>query len=364
MRLHNRQIKAAFWTDTELIRELPPEGRLFYLGLIQLADDSGCLEDDIMAFKIFLFPGDAGITEERLSEFRKTLVRMGKLIPYLSEDKPCLFLKNFHKHQTIKNPSPPEVPLPEWIKWEPYSSNPRTGKYVVSRPSDECKKTVRNASEDPVLQSSSNLNLNQNLKISTNIIVPPDGGNVPLKDPNDGKNISSEEPDSDKDILPGSPVDGGDASPAKSNGNEKAFLEESDGDEDVPPKSFRKLSYTAEHMAIAEHLKDRILENKPDARVPKHLDAWANTARLMMEIDKRPREKIIEVIDWCQRDEFWRSNILSMDKLRKQFDRLELQMAQGRGARSGRGGSYRRYPPAAGKYDDLVIRDATDLPEA
>ena len=68
MRLHNRQVKAAFWTDTELIRELPPEGRLFYLGLIQLADDSGCLEDDLMAFKIFLFPGEDSITLSILSE--------------------------------------------------------------------------------------------------------------------------------------------------------------------------------------------------------------------------------------------------------------------------------------------------------
>lgn len=171
MRLHNRQIKAAFWTDTELIKELPPEGRLFYLGLIQLADDSGCLEDDIMAFKILLFPGDKEITEERLSEYRKKLVRLGKLIPYLSEDKPCLFLKNFHKHQTLKNPSPPDVPLPEWVKWEPYSSNNRTGKYIVSRPSVECKKDVRKTSETPVLQSSSNLEPEP--EIEPNISTPP-----------------------------------------------------------------------------------------------------------------------------------------------------------------------------------------------
>ena len=44
MRLHSRLVKEGFWTDTELIRELPLEGRLFYLGLIQLADDSGCLK--------------------------------------------------------------------------------------------------------------------------------------------------------------------------------------------------------------------------------------------------------------------------------------------------------------------------------
>ena len=171
MRLHNRQIKASFWTDTELIRELPLEGRLFYLGLIQLADDSGCLEDDLLAFKIMLFPGDASITEDVLSEYRKTLVRLGKLIPYFADGKDCLYLKNFHKHQTLRTPSAPEVPLPPWIQWEPYPSNDRAGKYIVDTPTDAekaavepvsdgmltCKKSVRTSSDDPGLQSSSNL---------------------------------------------------------------------------------------------------------------------------------------------------------------------------------------------------------------
>jgi DnaD/phage-associated family protein len=171
VRLHNRQVKAAFWTDTELIRELPPEGRLFYLGLIQLADDSGCLEDDLMAFKIFLFPGDDSITLSILSEYRKTLVRLGKLIPYLSEGKACLYLKNFHKHQTLKTPSAPEVPLPSWVRFEPYPSNPRTGKYIVGTPEsakkDDAepvreerlthKNDVRTSSDTHLLQSPSNL---------------------------------------------------------------------------------------------------------------------------------------------------------------------------------------------------------------
>lgn len=131
MRLHNRQIKGAFWTDTDLIRELTPVGRMFYLGLIQIADDSGCLDDDLLAMKILLFPGDESLQVSDLSGFRKTLVSMGKLTPYLSGGKKCLFLRNFHKHQKLDTPTPPDVPLPEWMQWSPYKSNPRTGKYVV-----------------------------------------------------------------------------------------------------------------------------------------------------------------------------------------------------------------------------------------
>lgn len=93
----------------------------------------------------------------------------------------------------------------------------------------------------------------------------------------------------------------------------------------------RQPRYGPEHMALAERLRDRILENKPDAKLPKDLSKWAETARLMVERDGRSPERIAAMIDWCQRDEFWRANIMSMDALRKHFDRLELQAKRRRG---------------------------------
>ena len=46
----------------------------------------------------------------------------------------------------------------------------------------------------------------------------------------------------------------------------------------------------------------------------------------MLRIDKRKTERIEQVINWCQQDEFWKNNILSSEKLRIQFDKLELEM--------------------------------------
>ncbi|KRM94839.1 hypothetical protein FC24_GL002156 [Loigolactobacillus rennini DSM 20253] len=34
------------------------------------------------------------------------------------------------------------------------------------------------------------------------------------------------------------------------------------------------------------------------------------------------------MIDWCQADPFWLTNILSPAKLRKQYDRLKIKMDQ------------------------------------
>lgn len=88
----------------------------------------------------------------------------------------------------------------------------------------------------------------------------------------------------------------------------------------------KKYKYSEEHMQLAELLRNQILATKPDAKVPANLDSWAETFRLMVERDNREPARIAEIIVWCQKDEFWRANILSADKLRQKFDQLELQM--------------------------------------
>ena len=52
---------------------------------------------------------------------------------------------------------------------------------------------------------------------------------------------------------------------------------------------------------------------------------WADAERLMLERDKRDRSETERLIRWCQADEFWRANILSMPKFREKYDQLRLQ---------------------------------------
>jgi len=61
---------------------------------------------------------------------------------------------------------------------------------------------------------------------------------------------------------------------------------------------------------------------------PPDLQKWATHIDLMIRIDKRKPEKIQDMINWCQQDEFWQNNILSTEKLRKQFDKLVLKMGK------------------------------------
>lgn len=51
---------------------------------------------------------------------------------------------------------------------------------------------------------------------------------------------------------------------------------------------------------------------------------WTEAARLLIDVDGRTVEQIERAIDWCQQDDFWRSNILSMPKLRERYDQIRL----------------------------------------
>ena len=45
----------------------------------------------------------------------------------------------------------------------------------------------------------------------------------------------------------------------------------------------------------------------------------------MLDRDGRTPEQVSAAIDWCQANDFWRSNVLSMPKLREKYDQMRLQ---------------------------------------
>jgi hypothetical protein len=136
MRLHNRQIKGNFWSDPDLVCELTRDQRMFFLGITQLAEDSGCLEYDPRSMKIILYPADNDITPNDLKEWIEKIIEMGKIVTYEVGGKKYLFIKNFHKHQSLKFPAPPEVPLPPWVQWQQKDERERYGQYVVINNND------------------------------------------------------------------------------------------------------------------------------------------------------------------------------------------------------------------------------------
>lgn len=131
MKLHDRLIKADFWTDS-WVMSLPPLQRLFYQGLWAIAEDSGCLEDDIRAFKALIFPGEENLTLKTLESWKQEFLEAGKLIPYQDERKQYFYIANFHKYQKLRNAITPKLPMPNFLDFEPFESNDRQGTYTTS----------------------------------------------------------------------------------------------------------------------------------------------------------------------------------------------------------------------------------------
>jgi hypothetical protein len=99
---------------------------------------------------------------------------------------------------------------------------------------------------------------------------------------------------------------------------------EGKGTEGKGRESSRQLRFDEEDSQLASWMFGLIQEMQPD-RKPPNFDSWANTFRLIREQDGRAPPEIRQLFEWCNRDSFWRTNILSPDKLREKWDDLQLK---------------------------------------
>lgn len=91
----------------------------------------------------------------------------------------------------------------------------------------------------------------------------------------------------------------------------------------------------ASDIRMAELMAERVGERTETDKSGK-VQSWANTMRLIRERDGRTEEQIRYLVNWTHRHEFWQMNILSPDKLRKQWDRLAMEAKQEKSKSSGR----------------------------
>lgn len=151
----------------------------------------------------------------------------------------------------------------------------------------------------------------------THTKTPPMSHEQPKPKPQGSSSSSSDEAEG-VDLLPKSAVQK-DSKANQMEGNSKR------GRVEPSPDAFR----------LSEVLADLILERKPDflglanGKRGKVVFSWALEFDRMLRIDGRKGDRAEEVLRWSQADVFWNKNILSADKFRKQYDRLEMKMREG-----------------------------------
>ncbi len=84
---------------------------------------------------------------------------------------------------------------------------------------------------------------------------------------------------------------------------------------------------------ILDHLDRCIIAN--GAKKPSRTKGNLTAARLLIDRDGKTVDEIHRVINWATSDSFWRSNILSMSKLRAKWDQLYLKSTNARPASRG-----------------------------
>ena len=80
-----------------------------------------------------------------------------------------------------------------------------------------------------------------------------------------------------------------------------------------------------EAQLLTEDFFNLLKARKADIKLPDQART-AKAFELMLRVDGRQREQIVQVMAWATQHEFWGNVILSGDKLRKQFDQLQLKM--------------------------------------
>ena len=83
-----------------------------------------------------------------------------------------------------------------------------------------------------------------------------------------------------------------------------------------------QIAYAIEITQACNLLADLIQAN--GSKRPTVTANWLSDMERLHRLDDRTYEQITAAIEWCQADDFWRGNIMSPAKLRKQYDVLRL----------------------------------------
>jgi hypothetical protein len=136
---------------------------------------------------------------------------------------------------------------------------------------------------------------------------------TPTKFTRDGTSLTERSPKTPGDLPQASP---------RAHPGERERRERSGGEGRGEKPSSEAIAIRPEIIHLLDLLDSEIVGNggKAPKRTKKNIDA----VRLMLDRDQYTVDQIERAIHWCQSDEFWRSNILSMSKLREKYEQLRL----------------------------------------
>ena len=87
------------------------------------------------------------------------------------------------------------------------------------------------------------------------------------------------------------------------------------------------VKFSTDHMDFVKGMYSLILKVAEKTKEP-NFNKWADDIRLMNEVDNLDLSDMANVFRWANQDTFWRTNILSPAKFRKQYSALHAKMTE------------------------------------
>jgi hypothetical protein len=264
-----RSIKPEFFSD-ERINLIPVGARYTAIGLMSMADDRGRIKCMVPAVHAYVFP-NGDVNETQFKKALRLVIDESQFAwEYVDGRWNYLWLPRFWRHQVINKPSESTLP--------PHPRDPYGGLSVKEAMAQFKRDTESNYD-----------------RIATGVVAEssgsPTGG---LLSPRVGALLRSD-PDQVRSLL--------------QNGSE---LQE--------PQRVALLSAL---------LAAWIVHNDPKAEPDPDSATWLTDMRRLVDDRRGDVDEVVRIVDWCQADGFWSSNILSPGKLRKQFTQLVLKARPG-----------------------------------
>lgn len=141
-----RTIKPEFWSSPD-IGDVSRDARLTFIGLWNIADDSGRVEAVPTRLLAELFPYDYELSTKDVCVWITELSAQGLIDIYHKGRRAYLSIRSWSEHQRIDRPSNPRCPDPEDCTiLEELPENPQT---ELAEPSHDPREGVASPSRDP-----------------------------------------------------------------------------------------------------------------------------------------------------------------------------------------------------------------------
>lgn len=281
-----RSIKPEFWTS-EQVATCSPLARLLFVGLWTFCDDGGVHPASVRRLKMEVFPADA-FDDATIGGLLGELVNAGLVRDYEANGERFWLVTGWHRHQRIDKPT-----------------------FRHPRPSD----TTENTSPIRRMLGEDSTNARREVADAS----PPEWSGVGVERNGIGEELerTSLKADSDGNVM-AMPSTAGDVS-------------ERDG-ETLKASAKRSSKLSADDLTLAREMFAGVQELNPDARPP-NFDRWANTLRLLRgDGSDRTPTQIRATLAWVRQDHFWKTNILSPEKLRQHWDTLQVKIREAQNA--------------------------------